>query len=173
MATSRKPRGYWKTLKAEIRAQVSALGPMPTSASLGSVQARVLERMGEADHAIIANASNPANRERFVRFHVERIIVRNGNDAALRARLSPAPDWRRFENVEATIRAEAVALGKLPTAKDLAEHHGPMLYRVIAQEHGGLESTYRVIATRIDPEPKPPGYWDNIENVRRAFRSVK
>lgn len=133
-----------KRIRGGIRAQVESLGPMPKATDLSGLPGTT--------------------------------VVRHGDDAALRVAMSPRPPagyWSNFDNVRAETVSIVKALGRLPTAAELSDQTRAVLKTAMDKHHGGVEISLRRIAQTLDPDHKPPGYWNDMENVRKAFDGIK
>lgn len=149
-AAGAKPPGYWSNpqhIEQEVELLIEQLGYLPSKSELRSLGCSTLaERIGK--HRDLINS----------------IRIRHG----LKKGKKPDNSWKNFENVTNALSAIVERTGHFPTKTELEAEGEYWLIKGI-QAHGGFHEVGKKFDASIR---KPPGYWENPENVKKELEKV-
>jgi transposase len=147
-----KPFGYWEdfeNLKRELENVIEELGRFPSQAELN--------RMGRSSiyYAICKHGG------------AQRVAERLGYKLGYRP-----PGYWTLENLKKELEPIVEKLGYLPSQKELKKMgRGDIAYAI--QRRGGYAKVARELGFEPKWSGKPLGYWNNPENVDRAYDELK
>ena len=154
----RKFKGHWKdfeNVRSALEEMIEKLGHFPLSGDLNKKGLFGLKWAINEHHGGLGSVREIMGYEGYVN------PVRK-----------PKGFWSNFDNLEMELRPIVEQEGHLPSEGELFDM-GKRSLTIGIEKQGGYEAVAKKLGCRTQSNRKPPGYWDNLDNIKRELLDVK